>query len=187
MRRKDAYDRDALHFAPFVLFPSPFPRSISTPNARATLKSSKAVNQPTHPPLCILAWHPLLFHFRTSFILPLISIALHHPSIEPLQSTTYNNLFLHSLSSFHLTSKSHTALPVNQSKSRRGTKGGGLWNFFPPREEFHKAVALQTTLNELMHHVSRPFEWADAMQRMGLHNERIEKKRFDSFQLNYHT
>jgi len=26
MRRKDAYDRDALHFAPFVLFPSPFPR-----------------------------------------------------------------------------------------------------------------------------------------------------------------
>ena len=27
MRRKDAYDRDALHFAPFVLFPSPFPRS----------------------------------------------------------------------------------------------------------------------------------------------------------------
>ena len=33
MRRKDAYDRDALHFAPFVLFPSPFPRSkISTNN-----------------------------------------------------------------------------------------------------------------------------------------------------------
>jgi len=26
MRRKDAYDRDALHFAPFVLFPSPFPK-----------------------------------------------------------------------------------------------------------------------------------------------------------------
>jgi len=26
MRRQDNYDRDALHFAPFVLFPSPFPR-----------------------------------------------------------------------------------------------------------------------------------------------------------------
>ena len=26
MRRKDAYDRDSLHFAPFVLFPSPFPK-----------------------------------------------------------------------------------------------------------------------------------------------------------------
>ena len=26
MRRKDAFDRDALHFAPFVLFPSPFPK-----------------------------------------------------------------------------------------------------------------------------------------------------------------
>ena len=26
MRRKDNYDRDALHFAPFVLFPTPFPR-----------------------------------------------------------------------------------------------------------------------------------------------------------------
>ena len=26
MRRKDAFDRDALHFAPFVLLPSPFPR-----------------------------------------------------------------------------------------------------------------------------------------------------------------
>lgn len=25
MRRKTQYDRDALHFAPFVLFPSPFP------------------------------------------------------------------------------------------------------------------------------------------------------------------
>ena len=25
MRRKTKYDRDALHFAPFVLFPSPFP------------------------------------------------------------------------------------------------------------------------------------------------------------------
>ena len=28
MRRKDAFDRDALHFAPFVLLPSPFPRSV---------------------------------------------------------------------------------------------------------------------------------------------------------------
>ena len=26
MRRKDAFDRDALHFAPFLLMPSPFPR-----------------------------------------------------------------------------------------------------------------------------------------------------------------
>ena len=26
MRQRDKYDRDALHFAPFVLFPSPFPR-----------------------------------------------------------------------------------------------------------------------------------------------------------------
>jgi len=26
MRRKDMFDRDALHFAPFVLFPTPFPR-----------------------------------------------------------------------------------------------------------------------------------------------------------------
>ena len=26
MRRKDQFDRDALHFAPFMLFPSPFPR-----------------------------------------------------------------------------------------------------------------------------------------------------------------
>ena len=26
MRQKDKFDRDALHFAPFVLFPSPFPR-----------------------------------------------------------------------------------------------------------------------------------------------------------------
>ena len=26
MRRKDAFDRDALHFAPFLLFPSPFPK-----------------------------------------------------------------------------------------------------------------------------------------------------------------
>ena len=26
MRRKDAFDRDALHFAPFMLFPSPFPK-----------------------------------------------------------------------------------------------------------------------------------------------------------------
>ena len=25
MRRKDAYDRDSLHFAPFLVFPSPFP------------------------------------------------------------------------------------------------------------------------------------------------------------------
>ena len=25
MRRKDPYDRDSLHFAPFLLFPSPFP------------------------------------------------------------------------------------------------------------------------------------------------------------------
>ena len=27
MRRKDAFDVDALHFAPFVLFPSPFPKN----------------------------------------------------------------------------------------------------------------------------------------------------------------
>jgi len=27
MRQKDKFDRDALHFAPFVLFPSPFPRN----------------------------------------------------------------------------------------------------------------------------------------------------------------
>lgn len=27
MRRKDAYDRDALHFAPFLLLPSPFPET----------------------------------------------------------------------------------------------------------------------------------------------------------------
>eukprot|EP00095_Tigriopus_kingsejongensis_P004650 maker-scaffold29_size597861-snap-gene-4.34 protein:Tk04650 transcript:maker-scaffold29_size597861-snap-gene-4.34-mRNA-1 annotation:"glutathione synthetase-like isoform x1" len=27
MRRRDAYDRDALHFAPFLLLPSPFPKS----------------------------------------------------------------------------------------------------------------------------------------------------------------
>ena len=27
MRKKDAFDRDSLHFAPFLLFPSPFPRS----------------------------------------------------------------------------------------------------------------------------------------------------------------
>ena len=26
MRRKDKFDRDALHFAPFMLLPSPFPR-----------------------------------------------------------------------------------------------------------------------------------------------------------------
>ena len=26
MRQKDKFDRDALHFAPFVLFPTPFPR-----------------------------------------------------------------------------------------------------------------------------------------------------------------
>jgi glutathione synthase len=26
MRRRDAFDRDALHFAPFLLLPSPFPR-----------------------------------------------------------------------------------------------------------------------------------------------------------------
>jgi hypothetical protein len=26
MRRREPYDRDGLHFAPFVLFPSPFPR-----------------------------------------------------------------------------------------------------------------------------------------------------------------
>ena len=26
MRQKSKFDRDALHFAPFVLFPSPFPR-----------------------------------------------------------------------------------------------------------------------------------------------------------------
>jgi hypothetical protein len=26
MRRKEAFDRDALHFAPFLLFPSPFPK-----------------------------------------------------------------------------------------------------------------------------------------------------------------
>ena len=26
MRRKDQFDRDALHFAPFVLFPTSFPR-----------------------------------------------------------------------------------------------------------------------------------------------------------------
>ena len=26
MRQRERYDRDALHFAPFVLFPSPFPR-----------------------------------------------------------------------------------------------------------------------------------------------------------------
>ena len=26
MRRKDQFDRDALHFAPFLLLPSPFPR-----------------------------------------------------------------------------------------------------------------------------------------------------------------
>ena len=25
MRQKDKYDHDALHFAPFMLFPSPFP------------------------------------------------------------------------------------------------------------------------------------------------------------------
>ena len=25
MRRKEQFDRDALHFAPFMLFPSPFP------------------------------------------------------------------------------------------------------------------------------------------------------------------
>ena len=27
MRRRDAFDRDALHFAPFLLLPSPFPES----------------------------------------------------------------------------------------------------------------------------------------------------------------
>ena len=54
MRRKDAYDRDALHFAPFVLFPSPFPRSISK-GWRVALKSSEAVNQPSVNPLCISA------------------------------------------------------------------------------------------------------------------------------------
>ena len=87
MRRKDAYDRDALHFAPFVLFPSPFPRSISTPNA--TLKSSEAVNQPTHPPL-----HPGLtpstfpfqdiFHFAFDLFSP-ASSQHRAPTIHNLQ------------------------------------------------------------------------------------------------------
>lgn len=27
MRQKEPYDRDSLHFAPFVLFPSPFPKA----------------------------------------------------------------------------------------------------------------------------------------------------------------
>ena len=26
MRRRDAFDRDALHFAPYLLLPSPFPK-----------------------------------------------------------------------------------------------------------------------------------------------------------------
>ena len=82
MRRKDAYDRDALHFAPFVLFPSPFPRSqFSTafppPSLQApALKSSKAVNHAQRAPFA----SPLdTLYFSISghhFILPLISIAL---------------------------------------------------------------------------------------------------------------
>ena len=88
MRRKDAYDRDALHFAPFVLFPSPFPRSaypkiFSLPTFQTALKSSNlGCKSTTHPPLHLCLTRPPLFHFRTFFLFPLISLALHQPAFK---------------------------------------------------------------------------------------------------------
>jgi len=44
MRRKDAYDRDALHFAPFLLLPSPFPET----EFQKALKLQTVLNELMH-------------------------------------------------------------------------------------------------------------------------------------------
>ena len=133
MRRKDAYDRDALHFAPFVLFPSPFPRSISK-GSRVALKSSEAVNQPSVNPLCISAWHAAstfpfqdILHLAFDLCSP-ESSQNKAPTIHNLRPR-HNNLFPHSLSSFPRSpspSESHTTAAHKSEKIwGQGTKKGG--------------------------------------------------------------
>ena len=74
MRRKDAYDRDALHFAPFVLLPSPFPRSTRPLPALA-------VNQPP-PPFASTLDTASTFPFQDILRFPFdLSLALHQPRI----------------------------------------------------------------------------------------------------------
>ena len=61
MRQKDKFDRDALHFAPFVLFPTPFPRD----EYNKSLKLQPILNELMHkvcgkfPSLLIIKINPL--------------------------------------------------------------------------------------------------------------------------------
>ena len=59
MRQKDKFDRDALHFAPFILFPSPFPRD----------EFSKAVN------LQVIV-NELMHKVKDPFLLNIVSILI---------------------------------------------------------------------------------------------------------------
>ena len=72
-----------------------FPWSISTfppPSLQALCPEIfQGCKSRSESPLCISAWHPLLFHFRPSFhsAFDLYSPELYHPHIGSLQSTTY--------------------------------------------------------------------------------------------------
>ena len=61
MRQKDKFDRDALHFAPFVLFPTPFPRD----EYNKSLRLQPILNELMHkvcvkfPSLLIIKINPL--------------------------------------------------------------------------------------------------------------------------------
>ena len=62
MRQKDKFDRDALHFAPFVLFPTPFPRD----EYNKAVELQTIVNELMHKVLL-----DIFCHFQT-FIIPLL-------------------------------------------------------------------------------------------------------------------
>ena len=53
MRQKDKFDRDALHFAPFLLFPTPFPRC----EYNNAVELQTIVNELMHKALLDIFWH----------------------------------------------------------------------------------------------------------------------------------
>ena len=63
MRRKDQFDRDALHFAPFVLFPTSFPRN----EFDKSVKLQQVLNELMHKVLFVEKQLNMHLQFREAF------------------------------------------------------------------------------------------------------------------------
>ena len=70
MRRKTHFDRDGLHFAPFVLFPSPFPET----EFDSAVNLQLVVNKLFHK-VCVSSRHnSKLMQNHLPFLIPILTL-----------------------------------------------------------------------------------------------------------------